>query len=229
VRAALENPLRRCHRLLLTTTAAEELAQAVGRRRLAPQMLDNSALSDLLPAGAVHQGAALQADPLPDAALEELIERSMAGAGPMLLLDQISDPHNVGAILRSAAAFGVAGLVLLERHAPPLTGVLAKAASGGLEHVALARVTNLARCLEDVAEAGLCVIGLDEHAGQDLAQVKRDNAGKAFALVLGAEGRGMRRLTREKCHFLARLACPGPLGSLNVSNAAAVALYELTA
>jgi 23S rRNA (guanosine2251-2'-O)-methyltransferase len=217
----------------LTETASElrDLA-AAARATLppgGPETLERRVLEHLLPPGAVHQGLALEADPLPEADIEDVLEalppESADGPQIIVLLDQVTDPHNVGAILRSASAFGVRGVVLPEHGAPPVTGVLAKAASGALEQVPLLRVTNLARCLDRLKEAGFWCVGLDEAGTDRLDQI---DLPRRIALVLGAEGSGLRRLTRERCDYLARLPTRGALASLNVSNAAAVALYELT-
>jgi 23S rRNA (guanosine2251-2'-O)-methyltransferase len=180
---------------------------------------DRALLDSLLP-GTVHQGIALDAAPLPETHLNDLLAKQ-----PRLLvvLDQVTDPHNVGAILRSAAAFGAEGVILTERHAPGMTGTLAKTASGALEHVPLVPVVNLARALEQLREAGFWCIGLAEEGEKSLGA--HDLSG-ATALVLGAEGDGLRRLTRERCDALAKLPTQGAIGSLNVSNAAAIALYE---
>jgi 23S rRNA (guanosine2251-2'-O)-methyltransferase len=165
----------------------------------------------------VHQGVLLEAAPLPESVLEDF-----AGRGLLMVLDQVTDPHNIGAVMRSCAAFGARALVVTERHAPATTGALAKAASGALEHVPLIRVGNLARALETIAAAGHQIIGLAGDAATDIAAIDRS---PDITLVLGAEGKGLRRLTREKCDHIARLGTSGPIASLNVSNAAAVALY----
>ena len=225
VRAALENPVRRCHRLVLSENSEKDLATLATARRLNVQVTDARALDALLPRGAVHQGVALQADPLPDADIEDLIASALSTSGPLICLDQLNDPHNVGAILRSAAVFGAAGLIMLERHAPHLSGALAKAASGALEVVPIARVTNLARALEEIAKNDIFIIGLDEDGDTDMSAIGHR---APCALVLGAEGEGLRRLSRENCNVIARLPARGSLKSLNVSNAAAVALYEMT-
>ena len=170
--------------------------------------------------GAVHQGIAVLADPLPEPDLADLSEAKL-----IVVLDQVTDPHNVGAVIRSAAAFGAEALVLTERHGPADSGVLAKAASGGLEHVALVRVKNLARALDELGEMAFLRLGLDSEFADPIEAV--EHADKT-AIVLGAEGRGLRRLTRENCDRLVRLDVPGPILSLNVSNAAALALYALT-
>jgi 23S rRNA (guanosine2251-2'-O)-methyltransferase len=216
VKAALENPQRRIRRLFATENAARRLAQegVPLRAELEPVRPEIIArrLSD-----AVHNGVLAEADPLPSPELDE-IERSDL----VLVLDQITDPHNVGAILRTAAAFDVAAVVTTARHSPQASGVLAKSASGALEYVSLITVPNLARAIEQLRERGFLVIGLDSGGGDDLA----GTAVRApLALILGAEGKGLRQLTRASCDYLARLDLPGRIKSLNVSNAAALALY----
>lgn len=227
VAAALANPARRLRRLLLTAEAEAALAARLPAGqpwRLQPERADRARFATFLPDGAVHQGAALLADPLPPVPLD----RALAHAeGPALVLDQVTDPRNVGAILRSAAAFGAAALVLQDRHAPPETGALARAASGALEIVPVVREVNLARALRAMKEAGLWVVGLDAAAPVTIAQVAHGLHGRRVALVLGAEGEGLRRLTRETCDEIARLPIAPEVESLNVSAAAAVALYEL--
>jgi 23S rRNA (guanosine2251-2'-O)-methyltransferase len=234
VRAALRNPARRLRRLVAIPEIAAEaqawLAEAKARvsAGLKAETLERARLEALLPEGAVHQGLALQAEPLPPAFLEDVLAEippaPAAGAAVVVVLDQVSDPHNVGAVLRSAAAFGAHAVVLPEHGTPPSTASLAKAASGALEQVPLVRVTNLVRALDKLKEAGFWCVGLDESAEKLLADL--DLTGRV-ALVLGAEGEGLRRLTRERCDFLARLPTRDPLASLNVSNAAAIALYEV--
>jgi 23S rRNA (guanosine2251-2'-O)-methyltransferase len=222
VAAALANPARRLRRLLLTEEAEAALGEtlkppfAIGAERV-----DRGKLDHLLGHDTVHQGAALLADPLPQPALTQVLDRP----GPVLVLDQVTDPRNVGAILRSAAAFGVAGVIAQDRNAPEETGALAKAASGALETMPLIRAVNLARTLVALKAANLWVVGLAAD-GPKLRGTAY--AGRRIALVLGAEGSGMRRLTRETCDEVAGLAMPGTMESLNVSAAATVALYELT-
>lgn len=223
VAAALANPARRLRRLLVTRAAEAELAERLSPPwRIAPDFVEKDRLDRQLGAEAVHQGCALLADPLPPPALPALMEGT---SGPVLVLDQVTDPRNVGAILRSAAAFGAAAVVMQERHAPAETGTLARAASGALETVPVLREVNLARAIGQLKEAGLWVVGLEAGAPVTLAQ--SGLAGRRVALVLGAEGEGMRRLTREACDELVRLPIRPAMESLNVSAAAAVALYEL--
>ncbi len=230
VAAALLNPNREVRRILLTPVGLEALqgvlaqAKAEGLNRPQPNSVGRTELEKQLPAGAVHQGAALEADPLEEIDLEDIIslpEETRPGA--LVVLDQVTDPHNVGAILRSAAAFGAGGVIVTERNAPESTGTLAKSASGAADVIPLIRVTNLARALGDLQQAGYWCVGLDEAGKRSLAEL--DLTGRV-AIVLGAEGAGLRRLTQERCDDLARLPTGGPIGTLNVSNAAAVALYE---
>jgi 23S rRNA (guanosine2251-2'-O)-methyltransferase len=231
VQAALANPRRQVVAIRHTPQAADALAAILaavpaGRRAVLPrpQPAERADIEAGLPAGAVHQGLALKVAPLPDPDLAGLIA-GWEGRDDVVVvvLDQVTDPHNVGAVLRSAAAFGAAALVLQDRHGPPVTGALAKTASGALDVVPMARVVNLARALRDLQGAGFWCTGLAEEGAVELAQV---DLGGRCALVLGAEGSGLRRLTRESCDALARLPTCPPIGSLNVSAAAAVALYQ---
>jgi 23S rRNA (guanosine2251-2'-O)-methyltransferase len=233
VAAALANPDRRWRRLAVAAghedEAAALLADAKAPRRGRDEVLcvlERDSLAALLPAGAVHQGLALEVEPLPEPSLDTVLREVGRAPGRMvvLVLDGISDPHNLGAVLRSAAAFGAIAVVVPARHAAPVSGTLAKAASGALEIVPLVRAVNLARALDRLKAAGFWVCGLDEAAAQPLAQL---DLGARVALVLGSEGGGMRRLVRERCDFLARLPTRPAQATLNVSNAAAVALYEL--
>ena len=220
VAAALENPHREApERLLVTPERARQVEAKFGRLP-GLEISDNHQISQQVPQGAVHQGLALKTAPLDSAILEDFEARPGA---ILLMLDQVTDPQNVGAILRSAAAFGVTGVVLQDRHAPRFTGSLAKAAAGALDRVAIARVVNLSRALEQLAEAGWRAVGLTGEATADLADVLD---GAPTILVLGSEGEGLRRLVAEHCDHLARIPMPGGFESLNVSAAAAVALYE---
>jgi len=226
VAAALANPGRRLRRLLLTAEAEAALAGKIPAPwPLAAERADRGRIDHLLGREAVHQGAALLADPLPVPSLAAVVQRP----GPVVVLDQVSDPRNVGAILRTAAVFGVAGVVTQERNAPDETGALAKAASGALETVPLLRAVNIARTLIALKAAGFWTVGLDAAAKPLSGPALR---ARRVALVLGAEGEGMRRLVAETCDELAGIAMPGGaaaagIDSLNVSAAAAVALYEL--
>jgi len=230
VLAALANPERNLQRLLVTAEAAKAHAhqlEKIGRQRRLPaaETVSRAELDQWLPPGAVHQGIALAADPLPSLGVEDLAD--LAGdrqSAVVMVLDQVTDPHNVGAILRSAAAFGAIGVVTQDRNAPEETGTLAKSASGALEKLPLVKVTNLVRALEILKEAGFWIAGMAGEATQTLAEAKL--SGK-IALVMGSEGEGLRRLTREHCDYLVKLPQSDLVESLNVSNAAAVALYEL--
>ena len=224
VLAALANPDRKVERLLVTKEAAERHAAAIAAAGAAQKVtvMSRDDLSQRLPAGAVHQGIAILAAPLEEPTLDDVLARCGDNA-LVLALDQVTDPHNVGAILRSAAAFGVAGVIVTERNAPADTGVLAKAASGALEVVPLVRAVNLARTLDQLKEAGFWLYGLDERGDVSIGDL--DLAGRV-CIVLGAEGEGLRRLTGEKCDRLATIPTSDALAALNVSNAAAIAAYE---
>ena len=223
VRAALENPARKVHRLVLTERGVEELGKkAVGRVRHEIASMD--AIGKLLPPGAVHQGVALNCDKLSARSLEDVLPEKTGKRRVVLILDQITDPHNAGAILRSAAAFGVDAVVVQDRHAPPESGVLAKAASGALDVVPIATVVNIARTLELLGEAEFWRVALAGDGDQPLREAV---SGGDVALVLGSEGSGVRRLVRERCDTSATIPISGQAESLNVSNAAAVALYEV--
>ncbi|MFY7779187.1 MAG: 23S rRNA (guanosine(2251)-2'-O)-methyltransferase RlmB [Elstera sp.] len=217
VRAALANPERTCRQLLLTPEAAKDWVST----GLTPTIVDRTEIDRYVPAGAVHQGVALLADPLPELALEDVLF-SAAPDALFVLLDQVTDPHNVGAILRSCAVFGVTALIMPDRNAATATGTLAKTASGALEAVPVVRVVNLSRTIRQLQEADVWVIGLEGIAEKPLEAVLRPGR---IALVLGAEGPGLRRLTGETCDTLGHLPTAGEFASLNVSNAAAVALY----
>lgn len=223
VAAALANPNRRVRRLLLTADAEETLAERLPRPwRLQAERVEKNRFQTFLTEDAVHQGAALLADPLPPADLEDALA---ASNGPVLLLDQVTDPRNVGAILRSAAAFGAAAVVMQDRNAPPETAALARTASGALEIVPVVREVNLSRTIVTLQKAGFWVMGLDGAATRELAEAKPTD--RRVALVLGAEDTGLRRLQRETCDELVRLPIVPEVESLNVSAAATVALYEL--
>jgi len=217
VTLALANPQRRIRRLLLTENAARRLSEEHIETRITPEIVRPSQIDDQLGPDAVHQGLLAEADPLPSPDIATLPQEGM-----VLVLDQITDPHNVGAIMRSAAAFAVKAIVTTARHSPEATGVLAKAASGALELVPLVTVQNLARALNELNERGFQTVGLDSEGSEDLGAVTLQ---QPLALVLGAEGKGLRQLTRETCNVVARLDMPGEIKSLNVSNAAVLALY----
>jgi 23S rRNA (guanosine2251-2'-O)-methyltransferase len=217
VTAALANPQRHIRRLLATENALRRLAEENITLKVTPETVRPDALAARLTPDAVHQGLLAEADPLPSPSIED-----MDPSGIVLVLDQITDPHNVGAILRTAAAFAIAAIVTTARHSPDATGVLAKSASGALELVPIVIVQNLARALIGLKERGFLTVGLDSSAPDDLAATELR---APLALVLGAEGKGLRQLTGETCDRLARLDLPGAIKSLNVSNAAALALY----
>jgi 23S rRNA (guanosine2251-2'-O)-methyltransferase len=220
VNAALANPERKI--LRLAQAGAGEVPAVEGHEW---EQVQADLLESWLPRGAVHQGLAAKVHPLPDRGVEDVIaEAEGQEHAQVLILDQVTDPQNVGAILRSAAAFGALAVILTERNAAPESGALAKAASGALEHVPLIRVTNLSRAIELLKKGGFWIAGLAAEGSQTLADAKL--TGKV-GLALGAEGPGLRRLTREHCDLLVRLPTGGAIDHLNVSNAAAVALYEL--
>lgn len=225
VAAALRNPQRRLRRLLLTPDAETALTAMVPKPwPISSETVDRARLDQLLGRDAVAQGAALLADPLASPSLQQALERP----GPVLVLDQVSDPRNVGAIMRSAQAMGACCVITQDRNSPDETGALAKAAAGALERIPLLRAVNIARTLVALKAAGCWTVGLDA-AGQPLSG--KALAGRRVALVLGSEGDGMRRLTRETCDELAGIPMPGggsAIDSLNVSAAATVALYELS-
>lgn len=221
IAAALANPSRRLRRLMLTEEAEAALSARLPQPwPLQPERVDRARVDQLLGRDTVHQGAALLADPLPQIGLAAALERP----GPVVVLDQVSDPRNVGAVLRSAAAFAAACVITQERNAPDETGALAKAASGALEWMPVLRAVNIARTLAALKAAGLWCVGLDANAPPLRGAAF---SGRRVALVLGAEGEGLRRLVRETCDEVAGLAMPGRMESLNVSAAATVALYEL--
>jgi 23S rRNA (guanosine2251-2'-O)-methyltransferase len=216
VMAALKAPRRELIRLYATAAAAERLGAEIAARGLETRIMGPEEISARAPREAVHQGLLLEARPLAPIDIADLHAN-----GLVLVLDQITDPHNVGAILRTAAAFAVDALVTTERHSPEFAGALAKSASGGLEHVPICSVPNLARALAEIGDMGYWRIGLDSEAE---IQLTDEPLSRPLALVLGAEDKGLRRLTRERCDRLARLDLPGAIKSLNVSNACAIAL-----
>jgi 23S rRNA (guanosine2251-2'-O)-methyltransferase len=217
VAAALANPQRHIRKLMLTENAARRLADDNIDTRVTPEIVRPSLIDQRLGPDAVHQGLLAEADPLPSPDIDTLPQE-----GIVLVLDQITDPHNVGAIMRSAAAFAVKAIVTTARHSPEATGVLAKSASGALELVPLVTVQNLARALTEMNDQGFMTVGLDSQGSENLGAVALR---QPLALVLGAEGKGLRQLTRETCSVVARLDMPGEIKSLNVSNAAVLGLY----
>jgi len=215
--AALANPQRQIRKLWLTENAARRLADDNIKIPVTPEIVRPTMIDQRLGPDAVHQGLLAEADPLPSPDIEALAQE-----GIVLVLDQITDPHNVGAIMRSAAAFAVKAIVTTARHSPEATGVLAKSASGALELVPLVTVQNLARALTEMNDQGFMTVGLDSAGSENLGAIALQ---QPLALVLGAEGKGLRQLTRETCSVVARLDMPGEIKSLNVSNAAVLALY----
>lgn len=223
VLAALANPERVKRKLWLTHDVRDEIDVPTG---LQVQFGDAADLARLVPNDAPHQGMVLEVEPLENPWLGDMLATSEGSKRPLLVLDQVTDPHNVGAIMRSAAAFDAVGIVTQDRHAPPETGALAKAASGTLEIVPWTRVVNLARALDEIAEAGFWRIGLTGEGKVTLDQALGDTRP---ALILGAEGEGIRPNTAAHCDELARLPISNQVESLNVSNAAAIALYAVAA
>ena len=231
VLAALENPMRKIKRLMITKRSHAQYEQALteihlNHRALNPEIAGIEVFEKNLPADSVHQGIALLTEPLPDCHMDEDCVILKDQKNLVLVMDQVTDPHNVGAIIRSAAAFGAKAIITTDRHAPPESGVLAKSASGALEALPWIRVTNLSRALDHLAEMGYWRIGLDGHAKQD---VREADFGDNIALVLGAEGKGIRKGTADHCDGLVKLPISRTVESLNVSNAAAVALYVFSA
>ncbi len=227
VRDALTNPRRRRHRLIVTPNAATKLAGAIADAAIEPEIADPRRFSAPLDPQSVHQGAALEAEPLDWGGLEQLCAPTPAYPAPLIvLLDRVTDPHNVGAILRSAEVFGARAVIAPRHHSAPETGALAKSASGTLERQPYLRVRNLGDAMQQLAAMGYALVGLDGTAQTTLgAAIAAAGAGQPLGLVLGAEGAGLRQRTRQLCGALARISADSEFGSLNVSNAAAVALY----
>lgn len=230
VRDALLNPRREKLRLVVTPNAQDKLAEAIAEAGITPEVQDPRRFSVPIDPGSVHQGAALEVKPLDWGSLEDVVMREGA-AGPLrlVLLDRVSDPHNVGAILRSAEVFGARAVIGTRHHAAPETGALAKTASGSLERQPYLRVSNLADTIIALREMGVRVLGLDGEATVDIATEAAEYRDRPLALVLGAEGPGLRQRTKEEVDALVRIDFAGAFGSLNVSNAAAVALYACRA
>lgn len=223
VTAALANPERVVRKMWGTREALSSLDLPSSLPVVFAEAPD---LGRLVPNDAPHQGLVAEVDPLEDVWLGDLLAQGEGDRRPLIVLDQVTDPHNVGAIMRSAAAFDALGIVTQDRHAPPESGVLARSASGALEVVPWVRVVNLARALDEIGEAGFWRIGLTGHATQTLAEQMGETRP---AIVLGAEGEGMRQNTEAHCDQLARLPISSKVESLNVSNAAAIALYAVAA
>ncbi|MFC3057832.1 23S rRNA (guanosine(2251)-2'-O)-methyltransferase RlmB [Paenirhodobacter populi] len=229
VRDALMNPARQKLRLVLTKNASDKLTEAIAAGGLEPEIVDPRKFDAHVPLApdSVHQGAALEAKPLDWGSLED-VALTGAGAPLVVLLDRVTDPHNVGAVLRSAEVFGARAVVAPARHSAPETGALAKTASGALERQPYLRVTNLADSMDELRKMGYILIGLAGEAEVTLAEGLAQAGTRPVALVLGAEGPGLREKTRETCDVLVRIPFAGGFGSLNVSNAAAVSLYAAT-
>jgi 23S rRNA (guanosine2251-2'-O)-methyltransferase len=225
VRDALTNPDRKKLRLIVTLNAQNKLAEDIAASGLTPEVVDPRRFSAPLDPQSVHQGAALEVKPLDWGNLQD---RCMAADGQVprvVLLDRVTDPHNVGAVLRSAEVFGARAVIAPHRHSAPETGALAKTASGALERQPYLRVKNLADAMETLKSMGYLMLGLDGEADMTVEQAVKGRADRPVALVLGAEGPGLRQKTKETCDHLVKIEAMGDFGSLNVSNAAAVALY----
>lgn len=227
VRDALQNPVRKKLRLVVTRNALERLGDVVEQSGLTPEISDPRKFAAPLDTQSVHQGAALEVKPLDWGPLEEVALREGPMPPRIVLLDRVTDPHNVGAILRSAEVFGARAVVAVQRHSAPETGALAKTASGALERQPYLRVRNLADAMIALQDMGYVVLGLDGEAEQTIEEAVADKRGRPIALVLGAEGPGLREKTRETCDILVKIDAADTFGSLNVSNAAAVALYAV--
>ncbi|MBE0414171.1 23S rRNA (guanosine(2251)-2'-O)-methyltransferase RlmB [Yoonia sp.] len=225
VRDALLNPARVKLRLVVTRNALERLGEAVEQAALTPEVCDPRKFAAPLDPQSVHQGAALEVKPLDWGSLDDVALRPGHGAPRIVLLDRVTDPHNVGAILRSAEVFGAQAVVAVQRHSAPETGALAKTASGALERQPYLRVRNLSDAMDALKSMGYLVLGLDGEAEQTIEQALQGKRDRPVALVMGAEGPGLRQKTRETCDALVRIDAAAGFGSLNVSNAAAVALY----
>jgi len=232
VREAWLNENRIIHALYMTNMGERQFdevvikAKTMGLRRPEPIILDKAKLDKILPKDAVHQGVAVVCAPLEEMDVQDFIIRTHDKKSSVIaLLDQVTDPHNVGAIMRSASAFGLDGLIMQTKHAPALEGVLAKTACGAVDHIPVAYATNLSRALEDLQEAGFTTLAMDERGDKEIGEL---NLGNKIVVVLGSEGTGIRPLIKKKCDVLTRLPTGGAIASLNVSNAAAVAFYALT-
>lgn len=226
------NSKRHIHTLYLTENSMndaehfEQLARKAGLKRPSATIISKEELDRSLPKGTVHQNIALQCQNLEEVHVQDILANvAHKETAKIVLLDQVTDPHNIGAIIRSACAFGADGLIMQKKHTPALSGILAKTACGGLEHLPISLETNLNRTIELLQEHGFFVIGLDEHAEISLSE---SPAYSKTAIILGAEGSGLRRLVRENCDQLVKLPTIPPIASLNVSNAAAIALYDIS-
>ncbi len=225
VREALENPMREKLKLIVTKNAADRLAEAIKAGKIEPEVVEPRKFHAPLDPQSVHQGAAIEVKPLDWGSVSELCSVGREENPTVLLLDRVSDPHNVGAILRSAEVFGARAVIAPRRHAAPETGALAKAASGALERQPYLQVPNLARSMAALHEMGYRIFGLDGEAEAELEDALDVHGTGPTALALGSEGPGLRQLTKDSCDELVKISATGGFGSLNVSNAAAVALY----
>ncbi len=231
VRAALMNPKRRLLRLIATENGSETIAEPARQRGLQIEKAEGKDMDRMFAPGTVHQGIALRVAPLPEPVLADILGASNAAdengepTRPLVILDQVTDPQNVGAVLRSAAVFGARAVIVTRRNSPPITGTLAKAASGAVEQMPLVQVPNVAQAIAVLQSEGWFTVGLEGTGDKSLAQM--DLTGK-IAIVMGAEGTGLRRLTAERCDLLAKIPGEPGFASLNVSNATAVALYEIS-
>lgn len=227
VQDALRNPKREKLRLVVSKNAADKLAESIAVAGIEPEFSDPRRFAAPLDSGSVHQGAALEVKPLNWGSLHDVALAAGDGAPRLVLLDQVTDPHNVGAILRSAEVFGANAVIGTQRHSAPETGALAKTASGALERQPYLRLRNLSDTIIALQEMGYWVIGLDGEANLTIEQASADKRDRPIALVLGAEGPGLRQRTKDTVNVLARITSAKSFGSLNVSNAAAVSLYSL--
>lgn len=223
VRAALSNTKRTIKRVLATPQGQSAIATIAKSRKIDVEIVESGRIANLVPPDSVHQGVAALLAPMEAMDIQDAVEGA-ASPRRVVVLDQVTDPHNIGAILRSAAAFGVAAVIVQDRHTPQVSGIVAKAASGAAEIVPLVRVTNIARALEELEEMGFQRIGLADEATAQIGALDRT---RDLAIILGAEGDGMRRLTRENCDVVVALPTKPEMPSLNVSNACAVALFAV--
>ena len=225
VMSALANPRRRISKLLCTAETAAELKTPAAQRGISPVVVDRKELDKILPREAVHQGFALYCAPLPDCSLEEICAMAdAAGKCHVLILDQVTDPQNIGAIIRSCVAFNTLALIMQDKNSPTETGAMAKASAGTIEHLPICRVTNLSRAVKQLQEAGFWTVGMDGYAETTID--KMNKTGKTV-IIMGSEGKGMRRLVEEACDSTVCLPISGKVESLNVSTAAAIVLYEM--
>jgi 23S rRNA (guanosine2251-2'-O)-methyltransferase len=227
VQDALRNPKRKKLRLVVSKNAADKLAESIAVAGIEPEFSDPRRFAAPIDSGSVHQGAALEVTPLNWGSLQDVALAAGDGAPRLVLLDQVTDPHNVGAILRSAEVFGANAVIGTQRHSAPETGALAKTASGALERQPYLRLRNLSDTIIALQEMGYWVIGLDGEANLTIEQASANKCDRPIALVLGAEGPGLRQRTKDTVNVLAKIKSAKSFGSLNVSNAAAVSLYSL--